>query len=238
MKKYNLFLTIVFFHFHLISCSNNTSGSKDELISPPTASKAAELTTPSILSPQQGAVCQGTKQNNGKYSIIAKSTEHYGADTYLFQVWNGKGELIDEFAAKTNQAKLTNMEQGHAYTLAVTVSNISAKQQSNKVSFCTPGIQTINYIPTVKSATYSQKTNTLSITLYDPDTTDKMLCYTVISSNTKDFKDQKIIINNKSISKQIPITLYNIILDNGTYIKVIVKDRTGSQSAYSFQIQF
>lgn len=236
MKTYKLLALISLLSFSIISCTSSSPENNDGEITVPTVKKAAELTRPSILSPQPDAVCQGTKQSDGKFKIAVESTEHYGVDVYLFQIWDSNGKLIEQIEAKTNKATFSNLEEGYAYTLAVKISNTSYVEQSGKISFCTPGVRVSNYIPTVRSAIYSLEKKTLSLILHDPDTSDEELSYSVIISNTKDFDNQEIIKEDKPASKQTSIVLQNLNFDIGTYVKIIVKDKLGSQSAYIFQV--
>lgn len=233
MRNYRKLLFLSCWSLSLIACGGGAS--EDDALPKPTPDKEVELSTPSITAPQADAVCQGTKQSNGKCSIVVQSTEHYGVDSYLFQLWDSNGKLVKELQTKSNQAKFSDIEVGNAYTLAVRISNGSSTKESSKISFCTPGAQVSNYIPTVKTASYSKQKAKLSMVVHDPDTTDSFLFYSISSSENKDFRKARILKNNSKTQKDKTIVLSNINLTVGTYIKIIVRDTIGSQSAYIFR---
>lgn len=234
MRNYQKLLFFSLWNLCLISCGG--SASEDDTLPKPTPDKEVELSTPNITAPQADAVCQGRKQSNGKFNIVVKSTEHYNVDYYLFQLWDNVGKLVEEIQAKTNYAEFTNIEKGSAYTVAVRISNSSSTKNSNKISFCTPGVQVSNYIPTVKTASYSKQKAMLSIIFHDPDTTDTSLFYGISKSKDKDFKKTIVLKSNVKTPKDSPTVLSNINLEIGTYVKIVVRDAMGSQSAYVFRV--
>lgn len=226
----NKYLILLFVSTILLSVSCKDNGSTPN---PP----VSELQTPMITKPQKGAVCQGKKQSNGKYKVTVSSTIQTGVN-YTFKLWDNKGKLIEIISSGTKSSNVfTKAEEGKRYTVSVVATKNGESKESVKLSFSTPGIQVLNFIPVVKLAHYDIANKKLTLIFYDPDTTDKNLIFNIYTATKSDFSNQKKVAENVKVVSGNNFAINPITFSKGTFVKIIVTDNMKNQSSHTIYVK-
>ncbi len=216
----NIFLMVGF-----ISCNVGT----EELPIP--------LEKPIILSPQEGAVCYGEITKQGYCNIKVEAEEVKGTKQFIFSLWDSQGNIVDEQINNSNLVTFINVEAGKAYVVNVKVKNDKFDNESDKISFSTPGKVVSNYIPVIKSFNYDEEKSIVSFILHDNDKSDNQLYYRLEIAKDVSFKNPTIVKENNTakIDTKITVNLGNSF--SGQYIRVIVKDNNNNQSSMKLKIK-